>query len=81
MNQIIRESNSDILVVCLGCPKQEKYVYENQEKYQIPVSVCAGAADVYKRQMYGSAALITVYSEAITLTPLLWEGTGISLLS
>ena len=44
MNQIIRESNSDILVVCLGCPKQEKYVYENQEKYQIPVSVCAGAA-------------------------------------
>ena len=23
---------------------QEKYVYENQEKYQIPVSVCAGAA-------------------------------------
>ena len=33
------------------------------------------------REMYGSAALITVYSEAITLTPLLWEGTGISLLS
>ena len=33
----------DLLVVCLGCPKQEKFIYENMGKYTATVSVCAGA--------------------------------------
>ena len=41
--QTIRKAEPDILVVCLGCPKQEKFVYENREQYGVPVSVCAGA--------------------------------------
>lgn len=39
----IRAAAPDILVVCLGCPKQEKFVYENRARYGVPVSVCAGA--------------------------------------
>ncbi len=33
----------DILVVCFGCPKQEKFVCEHYEEYGVPVSICAGA--------------------------------------
>lgn len=33
----------DILIVCLGCPKQEKFIYENMGKYKAVLSVCAGA--------------------------------------
>lgn len=43
MNQAILDAKPDILIVCLGCPKQEKYIYGNREKYQVPLSVCAGA--------------------------------------
>lgn len=41
--QAIYEAAPDILVVCLGCPKQEKFIYENRSRYCVPVSVCAGA--------------------------------------
>lgn len=43
MNRTIRNAAPDILIVCLGCPKQEKYIYGNRDIYQVPVSVCAGA--------------------------------------
>lgn len=43
MNRAIRKAGPDIVIVCLGCPKQEKYIYENKSRYQVPVSVCAGA--------------------------------------
>jgi N-acetylglucosaminyldiphosphoundecaprenol N-acetyl-beta-D-mannosaminyltransferase len=43
INLLISEKNPDILLVCLGCPKQEKYVYNNIEKYNARVSICAGA--------------------------------------
>ena len=43
INCLIRQAEPDILVVCLGCPKQEKFIYANREKYDVPVSVCAGA--------------------------------------
>lgn len=43
LNEEIRRASPDILVVCLGCPKQEKFVYENQQHYDVPVSICAGA--------------------------------------
>ena len=43
MNEAIKNARPDILVVCLGCPKQEKYIYENYKKYDAGISVCAGA--------------------------------------
>ncbi len=42
-NAAISAAAPDLLIACLGCPKQEKFIYENQDKYQAVVSVCAGA--------------------------------------
>lgn len=44
LNLQIRKSRPDILFVCLGCPKQEKWVYENYCRCGATVSLCAGAA-------------------------------------
>lgn len=41
-NRKIKESNADILIVFLGCPKQEKFIYHNKDKYQVPVSITMG---------------------------------------
>lgn len=41
--QRISEVHPDILVACFGCPKQEKFIYENYQKYDATVSICAGA--------------------------------------
>ena len=41
-NRRIKESNADILIVFLGCPKQEKFIYHNKDKYQVPVSITMG---------------------------------------
>lgn len=41
-NVRIRKSGADILIVFLGCPKQEKYIYKNKDKYQVPVSITMG---------------------------------------
>lgn len=43
INSLISSANPDILIVCFGCPKQEKWVYENYKKYDAQVSICAGA--------------------------------------
>ncbi len=43
INAMITEAHPDILVACFGCPKQEKWIYENYHKYDATVSVCAGA--------------------------------------
>lgn len=43
INNMISEAGPDILIVCFGCPKQEKWVYENYERYDATVSICAGA--------------------------------------
>lgn len=43
INYMISKAKPDILIVCLGCPKQEKYIYENIDKYDAKVSICAGA--------------------------------------
>jgi len=42
-NQIIREATPDMVIACFGCPKQEKYIYENRFAYGAKVSICAGA--------------------------------------
>lgn len=43
INRMITEVHPDLLIACFGCPKQEKWIYENYEKYDATVSVCAGA--------------------------------------
>ena len=41
--QDIKKKAPSILLVGLGAPKQEKWIYENIGKYDAKVSVCAGA--------------------------------------
>lgn len=43
INNMITEAKPDLLIVCFGCPKQEKFIYENYQKYAPTVSICAGA--------------------------------------
>ena len=43
INNMISSVHPDIVIVCFGCPKQEKWIYENYLKYDGMVSVCAGA--------------------------------------
>lgn len=38
----IKNSNADILIVFLGCPKQEKFIFHNKDAYGIPVSITMG---------------------------------------
>lgn len=46
-NKILRESKADILIVFLGCPKQEFFIYNNKEKYKIPISITMGGCIDY----------------------------------
>ena len=39
---IIKESGADILIVFLGCPKQEKFIANYKDQYQVPVSITMG---------------------------------------
>ena len=41
-NERIRKSGADILIVFLGCPKQEKFIANNKDKYCIPISITMG---------------------------------------
>lgn len=43
INTMISNAHPDLLIACFGCPKQEKWIYENYQKYDAKVSVCAGA--------------------------------------
>lgn len=43
INKMITDAHPDLLIACFGCPKQEKWIYENYHKYDARVSVCAGA--------------------------------------
>lgn len=43
INLMISDCHPDILIACFGCPKQEKWIYENYLKYEAKLSVCAGA--------------------------------------
>ena len=43
INTMITEAHPDILIACFGCPKQEKWIYENYQKYDATVSICTGA--------------------------------------
>lgn len=41
-NNRIKNSGADILIVFLGCPKQEKFIAKNKDIYQIPMSITMG---------------------------------------
>lgn len=43
INSLISDVHPDLLITCFGCPKQEKWIYENIKKYDAKVSICAGA--------------------------------------
>lgn len=43
INDIISVAKPNILIACFGCPKQEKWIYENYQKYDANISICAGA--------------------------------------
>ena len=43
INDMISEKHPDIVIACFGCPKQEKWVYDNYHLYDGMVSICAGA--------------------------------------
>ncbi|MBR6523504.1 MAG: WecB/TagA/CpsF family glycosyltransferase [Clostridia bacterium] len=44
----INEKTPDILFVCLGCPKQEKWIFENRKKLNAKVAMgLGGCLDVY----------------------------------
>jgi len=43
INKMISDAHPDLLIACFGCPKQEKWIYENIGKYDARVSICAGA--------------------------------------
>lgn len=43
INKVISNVKPDILITCFGCPKQEKFIYQNYQKYDATVSICAGA--------------------------------------
>ena len=40
---MITAAQPDLVIACFGCPKQEKWIYENYQKYDGTVSICAGA--------------------------------------
>lgn len=41
-NNRIAKSGADILIVFLGCPKQEKFIYKNMNQYNVPISITMG---------------------------------------
>lgn len=43
IREMISQAHPDFLIVCFGCPKQEKFIYENYRSYDAAVSICAGA--------------------------------------
>ena len=44
IEQMIKDSAPHILVVGLGCPKQEKFIYRNRERLGVPLSLGLGAS-------------------------------------
>ena len=42
INQMLYDSHADMLFVGMGVPKQDIFIYENMQKYQIPMSFSIG---------------------------------------
>ena len=41
---MINDAKPDILIVGLGCPKQEKFIYRYKEQLNVPLSLGLGAS-------------------------------------
>lgn len=53
MLDAVNQSKSDVLFVCLGTPKQEKWIARNLQKLDVPVSIGIGAAlDIIAGEVY-----------------------------
>lgn len=44
IEKMIKDVHPDILIVGLGCPKQELFIYHNREKLGVPISLGLGAS-------------------------------------
>lgn len=44
IEEMVRTANPHILIVGLGCPKQEMFMYRNSEKLGVPISLGLGAS-------------------------------------
>lgn len=44
IQRMIRGCKPNILIVGLGCPKQEKYIFQNRENLNVPISLGLGAS-------------------------------------
>ncbi len=42
VNALLSAARPDLVIVCFGCPKQEKWIYENYKKIEATVFLCAG---------------------------------------
>lgn len=42
--EMIKKCKPDVLFVCLGPPKQEKWSWKHKDRINVPVIICAGAA-------------------------------------
>ena len=60
----INRSKADVLWVGLGCPKQEKWIYEFREKIQVPVIAGIGAA-------------FNIHAKELRQAPSFWQRHGL----
>ena len=44
IDQRLKDARPDILVVALGCPKQEIFIVKNKDRWKIPLSIGVGAS-------------------------------------
>lgn len=44
IENMIKHANPHILIVCLGCPKQELFIFHNRNKLGVPISLGLGAS-------------------------------------
>ena len=44
INNLLSDSKADVVIVGLSAPKQEIFVYNNKDKYRVPLSLSLGAA-------------------------------------
>lgn len=44
IEEMIRAAKPHILIVGLGCPKQEKFIFKNRERLHVPISLGLGAS-------------------------------------
>lgn len=42
--RIVKAAAPQILMVCLGCPKQELFVFNHKQQLGVPISLCIGAS-------------------------------------